>query len=81
MNIYIALASVAVAVGAAGQFADAYTTYQGVKKFGPSIEGDQNWLAQFIVNHFPWSMAIKPAGMVGIGALLIAISPQSTVVD
>jgi hypothetical protein len=67
------LASIAVAIGAAGQFADGYTTYQGVKIAGPSIEGDKSWLAQFIVNHFPYTLALKPTAFGALGATLIAL--------
>lgn len=77
MSVFEIAAIVSTAVGVAGQFADGYTTYEGVKEFGVGIEGDKGWLAQLIVKHFPLTLALKPAAFAGFGALLIAIESQT----
>lgn len=61
-------------VGVAGQFMDSFRTYQGVQIAGPSIEGNKSWLAQFIVNHFPLTLVVRPALFAGVGATLLAMS-------
>jgi hypothetical protein len=61
-------------VGVAGQFMDSYTTYQGVQIAGPGIEGNKSWLAQFIVNHFPLTLIVRPLMFAGFGVVLLALS-------
>jgi hypothetical protein len=54
------LAYISASIGTLGQWADGFTTYQGVKKFGPSIESNKSWFAQFLVAHPSTLLYLKP---------------------
>lgn len=58
-------------VGLLGQWLDGLTTWQGVKKFGPSIESNKSAFAQFFIKHPSTLLYLKTLMM---GAALGAIA-------
>lgn len=77
MNIALLIGILAAAIGTAGQAADGITTYIGVKKFGPSIEGNKSAFAQWMVNH-PWTLPwLKPLGYATACLLVLWAGPRS----
>lgn len=86
MNIGLLIGILAAAIGTASQAADGITTYIGVKKFGPTIEGDKSAFVQWMVRH-PWTLPwLKPLGFaLGCTSLLWAgprsfLGPQGSIV-
>jgi hypothetical protein len=68
---------IAAIIGVGGQVADGTTTYFGVKKDGPGVEGDLSKLAQWEVRHpflLPWFNGICVALCL---ALLIYCGPHT----
>lgn len=62
---------VACCVGLLGQWLDGYTTYQGVRKFGPSIEGDKSALTKWLIARPSRLLYAKPLFIVGVYAAII----------
>jgi hypothetical protein len=74
---YSLLCYIATAVGVSGQFADGFTTYQGVKKFGLGIEGDKSAFAQWLIRA-PWRLfVVKPAIFAAAGIFLTLMGPAT----
>lgn len=51
-------------VGLLGQWLDGFTTWQGVKKFGPSIEGNKSAFVQFFIK--------RPSTLLYLKTLILA---------
>jgi hypothetical protein len=61
MSILQLSACLASTVAITAQWLDGFTTWQGIKKFGPSIEDDKSALAQWMVKHPSTLLYLKPA--------------------
>lgn len=71
------LSYIAAAIGTAAQWADGFTTWQGVKKFGPSIEGDTSWFAQFCVHHPSTLLYLKALIFGAAESAMIYVGPHT----
>lgn len=77
MNDILVASVIAAVNGTVAQWLDGFTTWQGVKKFGPSIESDKSFLAQWLVKHPSTLLYLKPLAFGAVEAAMIYAGPHT----